>query len=359
MTTVCDIMATLDSLAPPHLAFEGDPRGLLIGDPTANVTRLVVALDVTPRVTEQATTVGAQMVIALHPLIYNPLRTLRADAPHPEGAALACARAGIAVACAHTNWDVAPGGINDTLATLLGLSDTRPLQITYRESLVKIAVFVPADVTEKVRDAMAATGAGAIGNYDCCGFTTPGIGTFRPLPGATPFVGTIGQTERVNEERLEMIAHEKQWPAIVAALKAAHPYEEVAYDVFPLRNTAAEYGIGRIGSLASPVSVEDFCQQVKDALHFPEVRRGGTTERRIQTVAVCGGAGASLVPDAIAAGADVLVTSDVRHHEFVASEARGFLLLDAGHAATETPGTRELASRLRDSLPDVTVTFVV
>lgn len=352
-------MRALDSLAPPSLALQDDPVGLLIGDPAAAVRGVVVALDATLPVAQAAATRGAGMLIAHHPLIYHPLRVVRRDDPIGE-IVLFCARHQIAVAGAHTNWDVAPGGINDVLSDLLGLTQARPLQITHREPLVKVAVFVPPDAREQVLDAMAEAGAGAIGDYDRCAFLLPGTGTFRPLPGANPHTDTIGQVERTPEEQLEMVAPEAKTATVVTAMKRAHPYEEVAYDVFPLSNTAAEYGIGRIGRLKRPLSAERFLAKVRRALAFPEVRMAGPRARSVQTVAVCGGAGAFLMGDAIAAGADALATSDVRHHEFVEAEARGFLLLDAGHAATETPGTRELARRLGEALApqDVPVTFL-
>jgi dinuclear metal center YbgI/SA1388 family protein len=356
--TVSDVCATLDVIAPPHLAFENDPTGLLVGDPDASVERVVVALDVTAPVVEGAKARDATLIIAHHPLIYHPLKAVRADEPHPGAVVLACARAGIAVACAHTCWDVAPGGINDVLAGLLGLQETRPLRITYCEPLVKITVFVPTEYQYGVLDAMAQAGAGAIGDYDRCGFWAAGTGTFRPLPGANPFLGQVGQMETVVEERLEMIAPERHWRAIVAAMKAAHPYEEVAYDVYPLKNTAAEYGIGRVGVLPAPLCADAFLALVKEALVFPEVRMASPRAQTVSTIAVCGGAGADLMSDALATGADALVTADVRHHEFVDAEARGFLLLDAGHAATETPGARELAVRLAAAMPSLAFEFV-
>ncbi len=357
--TIATILNKLDTIAPPHLALENDPVGLLVGDPAAPVAQVVVALDATRAVAEGAAARGASLVIAHHPLIYHPLKSVRED--DPIGAVvLACARAQIAVAAAHTNWDVAQGGINDVLASLLGLIETRVLRVTHREPLMKVAVFVPPDHRERVLEAMAAEGAGAVGQYDRCAFTTPGMGTFRPLPGAQPYVGTIGQPEAVNEERLEMIVPEPKWRVVVAAMKQAHPYEEVAYDVYPLVNTAKEEGIGRIGSLPHALSAEAFHQQVKETLGFPEVRMIGPRNRDVRTVAVCGGAGAFLMTDALAAGADAFVTADVRHHEFVEAEARGLLLLDAGHAATETPGTQELARRLAWALAadTVPVTFL-
>jgi len=357
---VSDILATLEAIAPAHLAMGNDPHGLLVGDPDAPVEAIVVALDVTPEVAQAASECGAQMIIAHHPLIYHPLRTVRADEPHPGGVVLHCARHGIAVACAHTNWDIAHGGVNDVLAHLVGIADgqARPVRITYREPLVKIAVFVPVSHREAVLDAMAATGAGAIGDYDRCGFWTMGTGTFRALPGASPYVGTIGAAETVSEERLEMVVPAGKQRAVVRAMKAAHPYEEVAYDVYPLANHAAEFGLGRVGPLTAPQSAGAFLQHVREALAFPEVRMVGPLDRLLTTVAVGGGACAELMQEAIALGADALVTSDIRHHEFVDAAARGFVLLDAGHAATETPGARELAHRLAAALPGASLTFI-
>lgn len=359
--TVADVMRALDAIAPSHLKLENDPVGLLVGDPAGEVKNVLVALDATRAVADAATRAGGPaMIVAHHPLVYHPLRTVRAD--DPVGAVvLACAQAGIAVAAAHTNWDVARGGINDVLADLLGLENTRPLRVTYREPLVSVCVFVPPSERARVFDAMAAAGAGAIGNYDRCGFFAPGTGTFRPLLGADPADGKIGEQSIVAEERLEMIAPESQVDAIVAAMKRAHPYEEVAHYVFPLRNTqeAAEQGIGRVGTLPQTIPAGAFLQQVQRALAFDAVRMVGPADRPVHTIAVCGGAGAELMKEALAAGADALVTADVRHHEFVEADARGFVLVDAGHAATETPGTRELARRLRESLADqsVSVTF--
>ncbi|GAB4468896.1 MAG: Nif3-like dinuclear metal center hexameric protein [Armatimonadaceae bacterium] len=356
--TVGDICNTLETIAPSYLALENDPTGLLVGDWDATVQKVLVALDVTMAVVERAAETGAGMIIAHHPLIYHPLRAVRVDEPHPGRVVYEAIRAGIAVACAHTCWDVAPGGVNDVLAGLLGLEKVRPLKITCREPLVKIAVFVPVEHREAVLNAMAEAGAGAIGEYDRCAFWTSGTGTFRPLPGANPFVGTVGEPEQVAEERLEMIVPETRWRGVVQAMKAAHPYEEVAFDVFPLQNTEQEYGIGRIGELPEPVMAEEFLGRVQKALSFDAVRMAGPVDRTLRRVAVCGGAGANLLPQALASGADALVTSDVRHHEFVDAAERGFVLIDAGHAATETPGSRELANRLAGALPKVPVEFI-
>lgn len=357
MPTVRDAVAALDAIAPPSLCLGDDPRGLLVGDPDAALTGIVAALDVTLPVARSAAAAGASLVVAHHPLIYRPARNVRADDPFPGRVVWECARAGLSVACAHTNWDVAPGGVNDVLGALLGLSDLRPLRRTAETALVKVVVFVPHAHAEAVIDAMAAAGAGALGDYDRCAFAAAGEGTFRPRDGARPFVGTVGVPERVAESRIEMIAPRDRWTAVIDAARAAHPYEEMAFDVVPLLNGADARGIGRIGTLETAMEPSAFLDRVRAALAFDAVRAAPTSGRAIRRVAVCGGAGAELMADAVAAGADALVTADVRHHEFVDAHARDFLLVDAGHAQTESPGARALGRRLADALPGVPVRF--
>ncbi len=359
MPDVSEIMAALDAIAPQHLCVDGDPRGLLLGDPQAEVARLVVCLDVTPAVAEHARAVGARMIVSHHPLIYNPLKRILASEPHPGGVVLSCIKGDIAVACAHTNWDIADGGVNDVLAGLLGLQECRPVQTTYREPLVNITVYVPVEDSESVWNEMANAGAGHLPglNYDRCGFWGEGMGTFRPLPGAKPYEGVVGVVSRVDEYRIESITPTQKVPAVLAAMRKAHPYEEVAYNVFPLSNTGREWGLGRIGTLPAAITPAELIERTKSALHFDAVRLVGPADKPIRTVAVGGGACAFLVPDAIRLGADALITSDVRHHEYVDAAARGFVLVDAGHAETETPGARELAERLRTALPAVAVHF--
>lgn len=353
-----DAVDAVNRIAPPHLKMGDDPTGLLVGNPEEPLTGIVVALDVTATVVREAQKQNANFIVAHHPLIYHPQKTIRTDHAHPGRVVMNCVRAGISVACAHACWDVADGGVNDVLADLCGLENTRPLQITYREPLVQIVVFVSSEARERVMNAMSEAGAGAIGNYDRCGFWAEGTGTFRPLSGANPAEGKIGVPTLVNENRLEMIAPQSAWPAIIAAAKQAHPYEEVAHGVYPLLNTAREYGIGRVGTLKEPTTAGAFLQHLQVALRFPAVRLWGPRDKPLRTVAVCGGAGSRLMPDAVRASADALVTSDVPHHEFIDAQERGFCLFDAGHAATESPGAEALSQRLTEALPGVPVLFV-
>lgn len=356
MKTVADILVALEEIAPSHLCLGNDPRGLLIGDPTQTVQSLGVGLDITSDMVSAAVEQGHAMLIAHHPLIYHPLRTVRTTDPFPSPVVTACLRANLSVACAHTNWDVASGGVNDILGNLLGLAEMRPLRKTYDTDLVMIVVFVPVDYAETVRKALFNAGAGAIGNYDECAFNLQGVGMFRPLEGSNPTLGMHDVRESVEEIRIECIAQASRAGAIVDAAQVAHPYEVMAHFVTPLVNRIEPRGIGRIGVLREPLDRDSFLEHVAKVLANPAVRSSGAN-RTIQTVAVCGGAGAEFMADAVAAGADALVTSDIRHHEFVEARERGFLLVDAGHAETETPGARELARRLQSALPGINVQF--
>ncbi|MFY7954212.1 MAG: Nif3-like dinuclear metal center hexameric protein [Armatimonadaceae bacterium] len=356
MPTVADILSALDTIAPPSLCLGTDPRGLLIGDPQHPVPSLGVALDVTGDIVNAAADHGHTMLVTHHPLIYHPLRSLRTTDPFPSTVVSACVRANMSVACAHTNWDVAPGGINDVLANLLGLTDLRPLRKTQDTELVMIVVFVPVESAETVRQALFAAGAGAIGNYDECAFNLRGTGMFRPLAGSNPTLGTHDVRESVDEIRIECIAQASRTDTIIAAARQAHPYEEMAHFVTPLVNRIEPRGIGRIGVLPEPLDTETFLENVGIALANQSVRSSAVS-RSIRVVAVCGGAGAEFMGDALAKGADALVTSDIRHHEFVEARERGFLLVDAGHAETETPGTLQLARRLQSAFPGIAVRF--
>jgi len=356
MKTVADILTALDEIAPPHLCLGNDPRGLLIGDPEQSVTSLGVGLDITSDIVSVAADQGHAMLIAHHPLIYQPMRTVRSTDPFPSPVVAACIRANLSVACAHTNWDVAPGGVNDVLGRLLDLREIRPLRKTIETDLVMIVVFVPVEFAEPVRRALFDAGAGSIGDYDECAFNLQGIGMFRPLQGSNPTLGVHDVRTSVEEIRIECIAEASRANAIVAAAQVAHPYEVMAHFVTPLVNRIEPRGIGRIGVLTEPLDRDTFLARLGKVLANAAVRSSGV-DRPIRTVAVCGGAGAELMADAVAAGADALVTSDIRHHEFVEARERGFLLVDAGHAETETPGAIELARRLQVALPGIEVHF--
>ena len=293
----------------------------------------MVALDATPAVVESALASKCQMLLTHHPLIFKPLKSI--STATSQGRLIHTAiRGGLSVVSMHTNYDIVDGGLNDLLAERLGLSSCTPLQITSKQELVKLAAFVPHDHLDQVRTALLPY-AVALGAYQDCSFAAPGEGTFTPLPGTTPFVGTVGEREHVAEQRLEILIDRAGLPRTIKALLSAHPYEEPAFDIYPVLNEGTLIGLGRIGRLPSTVALSDFAAQLGKNLSAPGMRYVGDPATEITKVAVCSGSGASLMRAAVRAGADVLVTGDVRYHDARDAEDLGLALIDAGHFPTE------------------------
>ena len=318
-----------------------------------------MTVDATPLVIGEAIRRAAELIIVHHPLIYAPMPSVRLDI-YPQSLVYQLVNANIALYAMHTNFDSADGGINDVLAARLGVVDTSVLEPIHKQKLFKLAVFVPHDAIESVRTAIFDVYPGEIGNYTHCSFATPGTGTFKPLPGAQPYIGTVGEMESTAEFRLELLVPEGHLHDVIAAMIDAHPYEEVAYDVYPMWNSGEVHGIGRIGKLVKPMTFDGFCEMARDVLSVDDIRTSGAPGSPIETVALVGGAGGSSVGLAHASRADVLITGDVRHHEFKQAEAIGLNVVDATHFATERPGMIELTPRLHDLLftEDVTVEYV-
>ncbi|MDN5375942.1 MAG: hypothetical protein PWQ39_982 [Thermacetogenium sp.] len=320
--------------ARPEFAEEGDRIGLLVGSPSQRVKKLLVTLEVTDEVIAEASAVGADLVVSHHPLFRDPLTSLRDDL-YPASLACKLVKAGIALFAAHTNLDAAPGGVNDILAERLGLIDVELLLSTHEEKLYKVVVFVPEGHEDEVRRAMCSAGAGWIGNYSDCTFQVAGTGTFRPLEGTSPFIGETGRLEKVGELRIETIVPERKLPEVLQRMIAVHPYEEVAYDVYPLKNRGKETGLGRVGRLPERMPLAAFAGHVMKCLELDAVRFVGEPDKTVSRVALCGGSAMVLLQHAVRAGADVYVTGDVRHHGALEALARGIALVDAGHYGTE------------------------
>lgn len=342
-----ELITTLEQLAPKHLAEDWDNIGLLIGSPEQTIHKIIVTLDVHKTVVSQAIALGADMIIAHHPVLFKGITTIRTDLP--LGSMLFdLIKEGIAVYAAHTNLDSAPGGVNDILAQKFELKDSKPLTTVYQEKLYKLVVFVPESHVEKVRIAMTEAGAGHVGNYSHCTFQTKGVGTFLPLAATTPFIGTEGKLEFVDESRIETIVPAGVRSRVINAMLEAHPYEEVAYDEFLLLNQGSRSGLGRIGRLVEPIYLRDFINQVKRILKVDSVKAAGSANTLIRQVAVCGGSGAGLIKNAIKSGADVLVTGDIKYHEAQQAIAEGLAIIDAGHFATEQPLIQCVAAYLNE-----------
>lgn len=341
----CEIIEALEKRIPLHLAEKWDKVGLMVAEPDRLVRKILVCLDVTDAVVEQAKTEQVDLIISHHPLIFQPLEQL--NWKHPlERRVIECVRQGFTVWSAHTNWDIVTGGVNDTLAKLLGIKNSKILQVTNVEKLLKLVVFVPKTHEEAVRLAITNAGAGSIGQYRDCTFRVPGCGTFTPQTGTNPFIGEIGKTEEVSEVRIETILPEKIKNNVLRAMISAHPYEEVAFDLYPLEIPGQVEGIGRIGQI-EPCTLENWISYVKAQLRVKHLRYVGNLESRIDTVAICGGSGSFLIKEAAKKGAHVLVTGDLKYHEAQEALDAGLSVIDAGHFATEWPSVAALAAEVR------------
>lgn len=355
MPTLGDLTALLDSWYPPAHADSWDAVGLVCGDPAADVRRILLAVDPVAEVAEQAVEVGAQLLVCHHPLFLKGVHGVAATTP--KGRVVhRLVGAGCGLFTAHTNADSPAGGVSESLALALGLRDLRPLDPDPGIPIDKIIVFAPRESADAVRAALTGAGAGALGDYDSCTFTSPGEGRFRPLDGARPAIGEVGTLETVEEVRIETVCPRELRDQALEAMRAAHPYEEPAYDVVELATLpAGDRGSGRIGRLAEPSTLSRFAELVADVLPGTAhgVRVAGDPEQRVETVALCGGAGDFLLDAARASGAEVYLTSDLRHHP--ASELRehrDLALVDVAHWAAESTWLPVLADRLRSELGD-------
>lgn len=357
MPSVRDLASALERWAPPGSALSYDNVGLQVGDPDREVQNALVALDLTPAVVDEAEALGADLIITHHPLIFKPLKRL-VPTDLVSGLALRLARAGIAYYAIHTNLDAAPGGVSFALADQLGLEDLRFLD-PMQESLRKLVTFVPESHAEAVHLAMAASGAGRIGDYEACAFSSRGTGFFRPGADSDPHTGTPGELSSAEEVRLEVEVAQWDVGRVVRALKSAHPYEEVAYDVYPVEQPASRVGLGAVGVLPETEPLADFLARVADRLGSGALRYAGDDEARIETVAVCGGSGSSLIPQALAAEADAFVTADVTYHTYFQPLAPDgtprLALVDAGHYETERITERLLVDWLGEQFPALVV----
>lgn len=355
MPTVRDVAAVLEAWAPPATAQSYDNVGLQIGDAGRRITRGLIALDLTPAVVEEAKRDRIDIVVTHHPLIFRPIRHVTAS-DGQAGLVYRMAEAGIALYAIHTNLDAAHGGVSFGLAEKLGLSDIRLLD-PLADSLRKLAVFVPVDHLDIVRQAMADAGAGQIGEYDSCAFAIPGSGYFRPGAAASPFIGSAGgELERVAEVRLEVEVPHWKLDAVLAAVREVHPYEEVAYDVYSVAQPYSRAGLGAIGVLPERCTLEELLNVVSDRLNVPAIRYAGDVSMPIERVAVCGGSGSDFIALARRAGADAYVTADVTYHKFFdVMDAGGrcrMALIDPGHYETEFVAEELLRQYLAKHLPE-------
>ena len=350
--TLAEVVGVLEEHYDPSWAESWDRVGLVAGDPDAPVRSVLFAVDPAAAVAAEAADGGFDLLVTHHPLYLRPTSSVAATSP--KGRVVhRLVTAGVALHVAHTNADVARPGVSDALAQVAGLVETEPVVPAFGDPLDKLTTYVPHADTDRVVDALAAAGAGALGAYTRCAWLVGGTGTFRPEDGADPAIGTVGEIETVPETRVEMVVPRGRRAAVVRALLAAHPYEEPAYDVLEMAASPGTRGLGRVGRLRRPATLRELGERLAAGLPSTAgpVRLGGDLDRVVERVAVVGGAGDDVFAEVAATGADAYVTSDLRHHPASEELAHGRMgLVDVPHWAGEWPWLRVAAARLVESL---------
>ncbi len=346
--TVAQVLSAVEGIAPPALAEPWDNVGLQVGARESRIARILVALEASSDVLREAARLRVGAIVAHHPLIFRERKTF-AEVDPVSRIAADLTRRRIAFIVAHTNLDSVRGGTNGVLLERCGLmSEVRFLRESPRPpELVKFSVFVPESHVAKVIDAIAAGGGGAIGNYSHCTFRTPGTGTFRPLDGAKPFIGSTGRLEEVAEFRVEAVCPRGQAGKLVESVRRAHPYEEMAYDVVAMEPDArARHGLGLVGTLVKPTTLGELGGRLAQAIPGAHLSFVGEDAARVRTIAVCSGAGGEFVRTGRVGGADVLVTGEMSHHDAWEARERGIGVVLVGHFQSEVIVCDWLAAEL-------------
>jgi len=390
-----DVTIAIEKIVPLELSQDWDNVGLLIGDPQSDVKNILLTIDVTKEVLAEAIKQKTDLIISYHPVIWEPLKKITAEppvklgakylAPHSgpreagtptRGLVYELIRRGIAVFSIHTALDAVAGGVNDGLAEIIGIADAKPIgdyvvpaprlrgdEFTPAKAGAgmtgldnyKLIVFVPAESVGKVSEAVFAAGAGWIGNYKSCSFQAQGTGTFLPLEGARPAIGKKGRLEKVPEVRFETIVPAEKLENVIAAMKKAHPYETPAYDVFKLYNSQNKFGLGRIGRLAQPLSVEQIIRRVKRCTGAKAVGLVGDGKRLVKTAAVCAGYCGKIISAVIAANVDLYLTGELKHHQALAAQQAGVTCICLSHTVSERFMLKKLAKQLHNHIKQATV----
>ncbi|MBW1840973.1 MAG: Nif3-like dinuclear metal center hexameric protein [Deltaproteobacteria bacterium] len=351
VATVADIIDVLETLAPSDLAEEWDNVGLQVGDGRWPVRTVWVALDPDFAVVKDACENNVDLLITHHPLIFKALHAVDFNSPIGEIIQLA-SRHRMALFSAHTNLDSVTDGINDILASRIGLKNLRPLGDISEPEKYKLVVFAPVEHEQKVLNSLLETEAGKIASYSCCSFRSKGKGTFRPDPSSKPIYGKIGEISQVDEIRIETVIPKTALKRIVAHLCEHHPYETMAYDVYPLLSSEAVQGIGRVGELDEKTTLKSFALAIKETLGLEFVSIAGKPDLVVQKAAVCSGSGASLMDRFFSSGAQVYISGDLRYHDARAVESTGLGIIDIGHFASEHLIVEVLSKRLATSLTE-------
>lgn len=352
--TIQNIASHLNSWAPASTAEDYDNTGLLYGNPEAALSRILVSLDATEEVVEEAISKNCQLIISHHPILFKGLKKFNRRS-YVSRALEKAIKNDVALFALHTNLDNDAAGVNLFLAEKLGLlPESLRILRPFHEKLIKLSYFVPVENHEEVLKAAHEAGAGRIGKYYDCSFSVQGRGRFTPGEGCDPSIGEIGKPEEVLEYKVDLIVPDFIFSTVLKSLREAHPYEELAYFASPVLNEWTDKGAGMIGRLPAATELHEFISLVKKSLGLKVLKYTQPVKEKVQSIAVCGGAGIFLLPDALSAGADVFLTSDVKYHEFFDAEGR-IVLMDAGHFETEQFTSEGIVKNLSAQFPNIAV----
>jgi dinuclear metal center YbgI/SA1388 family protein len=347
---LAEVVAALESIAPIQFAESWDNVGLLVGDPSLDVSSALLTIDYTPEVAREATAKKCDLIVAYHPPIFEPIKRITSSSLIFDAI-----RRGVAIYSPHTALDVAAGGTNDMLADAIGITDRRPLKLAeVKQTQFKLVTFVPADHVEEVSQALFSAGAGRIGNYSSCSFQIIGTGTFFGEAGTDPAVGKSGRLERVDEIRLETVVPINAVDRVIGALRASHPYEEPAFDLNQLAGSPTGLGIGRVGTM-NPTPRQQLFDRIKKELGITHLLVSGPTTGDATRAAVCAGACGDLLDDAIAQKVDLYLTGEMRHHDALKAARAGVTVVCLLHSNSERAVLKRLAQNLTDRLAGLAV----
>ena len=349
---VSEISSCIENFAPLALQESYDNSGLQVRSPSSTVASAMLTLDVTEEVVDEAIAKGVEMIRSHHPIIFSGLKRLTGKTEVGRIVAKAIQN-NICLYASHTNLDITANGVSFKMGEKLGLKDLKVLD-PLAGNLQKIVVFVPEAHAQDVRTAMFEAGAGNVGNYSSCSFSHGGVGTFKAGEGANPFVGQVNELHSESEVRVEVICPEFITGKVIQRMVAAHPYEEVAYDIIPLANKNPYLGLGAVGDFEKPIPVDEFLALVKNTYSASGIRYTNAVSKTISRVAVCGGSGASFLGKAIASGAQTYITGDVKYHDFFNAKDK-LLFMDIGHFESENSSLEIISSLLKKNFPNFAV----
>ena len=348
MVKVKDVYDFIDSLAPFDCAMDFDNSGLLVGNINLEVNSVLVSLDITNEVVNEAKSIGANLILSHHPVIFNSIKNIYSDSVVHN-----LIKGNISAICAHTNLDIANDiGVNTCLAKVLNIKNIKPLSVYKTEKYNKIVVFVPEENSKDIINTMARHGAGLLGNYSECSFSSEGKGTFRPNKNSNPYIGECGRFEEIKESRVEMICSKSKTQKAIDAMLNVHPYEVPAYDIFETSAVESDIALGLVGDLCCKVSADEFAHYVKDKLKCNGLRYFNFNDN-IKTIALCSGAGGNLISNAIEKGFDAFVTGEIKHHEILLAEKNNITVIDAGHFKTEDVVIKPLIKKLKQKFDGI------